>query len=63
MQFSTQTLKDDHFIAGSDPSKLGHFASERWNSMYQQLIDLKVITNRIDPKSAYTMQFVDASTH
>jgi hypothetical protein len=26
--------------------------------MYQQLIDLKVITNPIDPKTAYTTQFV-----
>jgi NitT/TauT family transport system substrate-binding protein len=63
MQFSTQTLKDDHFIAGSGPSQLGHFTPERWNSMYQQLTDLKVITNPIDPKSAYTTQFIDASTH
>jgi NitT/TauT family transport system substrate-binding protein len=63
MQFSTQTLKDDHFIAGSDPSQLGNFTPERWNSMYQQLTDLKVITNPIDPKSAYTTQFTDASTH
>jgi NitT/TauT family transport system substrate-binding protein len=63
MQFSTQTLKDDQFIAGSGPSQLGHFTPERWNSMYQQLTDLKVITNPIDPKSAYTTQFIDASTH
>jgi len=58
MQFSTQTLKDEHFITGSDPSEIGHFTPERWNTMYQQLIDLKVITNPIDPKTAYTTQFV-----
>jgi len=63
MQFSTQTLKDDHFITGSDPSQLGHFAPERWTTMYQQLVDLKVITNPIDPKTAYTMQFIDAASH
>jgi hypothetical protein len=26
--------------------------------MYKQLVDLGVITNQIDPKSAYTMQFL-----
>jgi NitT/TauT family transport system substrate-binding protein len=62
MQFSTQTLKDDHFITGPDPSQLGHFTSERWSTMYQQLIELKVIINPIDPKSAYTTQFIDATS-
>jgi len=60
MQFSTQTLKEDHFITGPDPSRLGHFTPERWSTMYQQLIDLKVITSPFDPKTAYTTQFIDA---
>jgi NitT/TauT family transport system substrate-binding protein len=65
MQFSTQTLKDDHFITGPDPSgaQLGHFTAERWSTMYGQLVDLKVITNPIDPKSAYTTQFIDDGSH
>jgi NitT/TauT family transport system substrate-binding protein len=58
MAFSTQTLKDQHFITGPDPAQLGHFTPERWTTMYQQLVDLKVITNPIDPKTAYTMQFI-----
>ncbi len=64
LKFSTQTLKDGNFIMGADPSgnQLGHFTSERWNTMYQQLLDLKVITNPIDPKVAYTTQIVDAAT-
>jgi NitT/TauT family transport system substrate-binding protein len=59
MQFSTQTLKDDRFITGPNPAQLGQFAPERWSNMYQQLTDLKVITNPIDPKTAYTTQFLD----
>jgi NitT/TauT family transport system substrate-binding protein len=64
MEFSTRTLKDGHFITG-DPSitRLGEFAPERWSGMYQQLVDLKVITNPIDLKAAYTTQFVDAGSH
>jgi NitT/TauT family transport system substrate-binding protein len=58
MQFSTQTLKNQDFITGPDPSQLGHFTPDRWNTMYQQLLDLKVITNPIDPKTAYTTQFL-----
>ncbi|HWW23869.1 MAG TPA: ABC transporter substrate-binding protein [Edaphobacter sp.] len=63
MQFSTRTLKNDHFITGPDPSQLGHFTPERWNTLYQQLSNLKVITNPIDPKTAYTMQFLDTASH
>jgi NitT/TauT family transport system substrate-binding protein len=63
MQFSTQTLRDQHFITGPDPSQFGHFTSGRWSTMYQQLVDLKVITNTIDPKTAYTTQFIDDAAH
>ena len=62
MQFTTQTLKDGHFITGPDPAQLGRFTPERWSATYQQLIDLKVITNPIDPKTAYTTQFIAALT-
>jgi NitT/TauT family transport system substrate-binding protein len=62
MEFSTETLRDDHFITGSDPTQLGHFTPERWNTTYQQLADLKVISKPIDPKTAYTMQFLDAAS-
>ena len=48
-RFSVQTLKDQHFIEGdSTPaSHLGHFAPERWSTLYQQLVDLKVISRRL----------------
>jgi NitT/TauT family transport system substrate-binding protein len=58
MQFSTATLNKQHFITGPDPTQLGHFTPDRWSTMYQQLLDLKVITNPIDPKTAYTTQFI-----
>lgn len=61
MQFTTTTLKDSHFITGPDPAQLGRFTPERWSATYQQLIDLKVITNPIDPKTAYTTQFLDTT--
>jgi NitT/TauT family transport system substrate-binding protein len=63
MQFSTQILRDQHFITGPDPSQLGHFTPNRWSTMYQQLVDLKVITNPIDPHTAYSTQFIDTATH
>jgi NitT/TauT family transport system substrate-binding protein len=60
MRFSVQTLKDRHFIdgAGTSESHLGSFTAERWSTLYRQLVDLKVITQTIDPASAYTLQFV-----
>jgi hypothetical protein len=34
--------------------------AERWTTMYQQLIDLKVIDKPFDPATGYTFQFVGA---
>src|SRR5277367_2676613 len=61
--FTYHALKDGHFITGSDPSgsQLGQFDSARWQAMYQQLLDLKIIEKPFDPKIAYTTQFLTAS--
>ena len=60
MKFSYEGLRDQHFIAGNDPggADLGRFDPARWTSMYQQLLELKVITNPFDPAIAYTLQFM-----
>ncbi len=60
MKFSYEALRDQHFIAGDAPNgaDLGRFEPARWASMYQQLLDLKVITKPFDPATAYTMQFM-----
>jgi NitT/TauT family transport system substrate-binding protein len=60
MQFSWQALRDGHFVTGDDSSgtQLGHMTAERWSTMYDQLLDLKVIDKPFDPSTAYTLQFV-----
>jgi NitT/TauT family transport system substrate-binding protein len=60
MKFSYEALRDQHFIAGEDTSgaDLGRFDPARWASMYQQLLELKVITKPFDPAIAYTVQFL-----
>jgi NitT/TauT family transport system substrate-binding protein len=60
MKFSYEGLRDQHFIAGDAPNgaDLGRFDPVRWTSMYQQLLDLKVITKPFDPTIAYTMRFM-----
>ena len=60
MKFSWQALRDGRFVAGDDPSgaQLGRMDSERWATMYQQLLELKVIEKPFDPATAYTLQFV-----
>ena len=59
MEFTWKALRDGHFVAGDDPSgaQLGKMNAERWNTMYQQLLDLKVIDKQFDPATAYTLQF------
>ena len=51
MKFSYEALRDQHFIAGDAPNgaDLGRFDAARWTSMYQQLLDLKVIQKAVRP--------------
>ena len=62
MQFSWQQMRDGHFVAGEDPGggQLGQMDPKRWTTMYQQLVDLKVIDTPFDPSIAYTLQFLQA---
>ncbi len=57
MQFSYEALRDQHFIDGGGPD-LGKFTAARWASMYQQLLELKVLSKPFDPTTAYTLQFI-----
>jgi hypothetical protein len=60
MQFSCQALRDSHFIAGDSASgsQLGQMRRERWTTMFQQLVDLKMLAKPFDPATAYTLQFL-----
>ena len=60
MQFTWTQLSDGHFVAGDDPTgaQLGQMDPKRWATMYEQLVDLKVIEKPIDPTTAYTLQFI-----
>ena len=62
MQFTWEQLRDAHFVAGDDPSGalVGQMDPARWDTMYAQLLDLKVIEKPLDPKTAYTLQFLQA---
>jgi len=60
MAFTYQALKDGRFITGADPSgsQLGQLDPARWQTMYQQLLDLKILKKPFDPKIAYTTEFL-----
>jgi NitT/TauT family transport system substrate-binding protein len=62
MQFTWTQLRDGHFVAGEDPAgaQLGQMDPKRWATMYEQLVDLKVIGTPFDPTTAYTLQFLQA---
>jgi NitT/TauT family transport system substrate-binding protein len=62
MQFTWTQLRDGHFVAGDDPTgaQLGQMDPKRWLTMYEQLVDLKVIDKSFDPTTAYTLQFLHA---
>ena len=60
MQFTWQELKKGHFVEGeaADGSQLGKMDAARWNEMYKQLLELKVIEKELETASAYTVKFV-----
>jgi NitT/TauT family transport system substrate-binding protein len=60
MQFSYEQLRSGQFVTGPamDGSQLGQMEPARWTTLYQQLLDLKVIDKQFDPATAYTLQFV-----
>ncbi len=60
MHFTWQALRDGNFVTGSDASgaQIGQMDPARWQTMYEQLTDLKVIDTQFDPTTAYTLQFV-----
>lgn len=62
MQFSWQQLRDGHFVAGeaADGSQIGQMDPARWTTLYNQLLDLKVIDKQFDPATAYTLQFIQS---
>jgi NitT/TauT family transport system substrate-binding protein len=64
MNFSWQGLRDGHFVAGDDPTgaELGQMTAARWATMYQQLVDLKVIEKPFDPTTAYTLKFLQPNS-
>ena len=60
MAFTYQALKAGNFITGADPGgkQVGQFDPLRWQTMYQQLLALKIIKKPFDPKTAYTTEFL-----
>jgi NitT/TauT family transport system substrate-binding protein len=62
MQFTWQALRDGGFVTGDDHSgkQLGKMEAERWTTMYDQLLELKVIEKPFDPATAYTLRFTEA---
>jgi len=62
MAFSVKTLKEGHFITGDDGKDLGKFSPERWAETYNQLLELGLIAQPLDPKTVYTLQFQPQGT-
>jgi NitT/TauT family transport system substrate-binding protein len=56
MNFSYAALRDGHFIDGD--GQLGQFDPDRWKTMEQQLLELKIISKPVDPTTAYTTKFL-----
>jgi NitT/TauT family transport system substrate-binding protein len=58
--YSYKKLKEGNFITGEDASgaQIGQLDPARWQTLYEQLKELHVLNKDIDPKTAYTTQFL-----
>ena len=58
MNYSYNALKAGNFITGASGVDTGQFDAGRWETLYEQLLEMHVLQKPIDPKSAYTVQFL-----
>ena len=58
--YTAQTLRDGGFVTGGDPSgvETGKMAAARWQANCDQLKSLGILHGPLDPKVAYTLQFL-----
>jgi NitT/TauT family transport system substrate-binding protein len=58
--YSYAALKKGNFVTGPDQTgaQIGQMDPARWQTMYDQLLALHVLNKPIDPKSAYTLRFL-----
>jgi len=58
--FTAQALRDGGFITGGDDSgaQTGHMTAERWQTTYEQLKSLGILSGPVDPAGAYSLNFV-----
>ena len=64
MHYSYNALKQGNFITGNPAAgeKVGQFNASRWQTLYEQLRELKVIKPLIDVTHAYTTTFLSTSS-
>ena len=50
-------------MTGDDASaaQVGRMSPSRWDTMYEQLVELKVIEKPFDPTTAYTLRFISSN--
>ena len=63
MKYTLEALKDGNFITGPDKTgaEIGKMTAARWAATNEQLTQLGVIRNRIDPATAYTLKYLPAN--
>lgn len=58
--YTAQALKDGGFVAGkpSDGSRIGMMTSARWQTSYEQLKMLHIVSGDMNPVTAYSLNFL-----
>jgi NitT/TauT family transport system substrate-binding protein len=57
--YTAQALRDGYFVTGSDAlNQTGHMTAARWQTTFDQLKSLGILHGSLDPRNAYTPQFV-----
>jgi NitT/TauT family transport system substrate-binding protein len=58
--YTAQALRDGGFITGGDVTgaQTGHMTAARWQSTYEQLNSLGILSSPVDPAITYSLKFV-----
>lgn len=61
LAFGLEKMKEYGIVFGGDAEKLGVGAmtDERWGSLYQSMVDFKLVAANVDYKKGYTLQFIN----
>lgn len=60
LQFGAETMRELAMPDAADPSSVGEMSKDRWDTLFKQLAELKLVSpKKVKPSDCYTLQFLE----